>query len=357
MPPRVRLPLLAFVAALATLLVVPAIAGAVTIHLVQGEQTVPVQRPGTTLAAAVAALVAGPTPAELADGFQTYVPPDTAVRSVTQIGSVAIVDLDARFAEAGSTEDLTARLTQLVLTATSLKGVKAVRVRILGGTPLGLFPGVDATQPITPEALRKPTEPPPKPPAPEQPADPTAPVRALQQRLADLGFLPAKAVDGVAGEQTRFAVVALQKWNGLGRDGIVGPQTRGALEQGQRPTPRSPGKGRRIEVLLDRQLALVIAPNGKVVRTISVSTGAAETPTPPGSYSVGRKEDRSWSVPFSVWLPWASYFVGGVAFHEYADVPPLAASHGCVRVPVFDARWLYQQTPVGTRVVVLERSA
>ena len=69
-----------------------------------------------------------------------------------------------------------------------------------------------------------------------------------------------------------------------------------------------------------------------------------------------RKEQRSWSVPYKVWLPWASYFVGGVAFHEYPDVPPTAASHGCVRVPRWDAQWLYQQTPIGTPVTVLGRS-
>jgi len=327
----------------------------VKVQFVQGEQTVPVTRPGTTLTEAVAALVAGPTRAETQDGFETYVPRDTAVRSVTQVGTVAIVDLDQRFAEADTADELRARLTQLVLTATGFKGVKAVRLRILGGTPLGLFPGVDASQPITPAALRRPTLPPPTvPTTPEEP-DPTVAVRALQEALADLGYLPAEAVDGVAGEQTRFAVVAFQKWEGLGRDGVVGPMTRAALARAKRPTPRSPGGGRRIEVLLDRQLALVVE-GGRVVRTITVSSGAAGTPTPTGSYAVFRKEERSWSVPFSVWLPWASYFVGGVAFHEYADVPPFPASHGCVRVPRYDARWLYGVATNGTKVVVLGSS-
>ena len=61
-------------------------------------------------------------------------------------------------------------------------------------------------------------------------------------------------------------------------------------------------------------------------------------------------------MPYKVWLPWASYFVGGVAFHEYADVPAVAASHGCVRVPAYDAKWLYDQIPVGTPVTVLGSS-
>ena len=81
-----------------------------------------------------------------------------------------------------------------------------------------------------------------------------------------------------------------------------------------------------------------------------------ELRTPAGSYSVFRKEVRSWSVPFKVWLPWASYFVGGIAFHEYPDVPVAPASHGCVRTPRYDARWLYEFTPIGTPVRVLARS-
>ena len=52
----------------------------------------------------------------------------------------------------------------------------------------------------------------------------------------------------------------------------------------------------------------------------------------------------SWSVPFKVFLPLASYFRGGIAFHQYPDVPGYAASHGCVRVPAPEAPviWDYE---------------
>jgi lipoprotein-anchoring transpeptidase ErfK/SrfK len=69
-----------------------------------------------------------------------------------------------------------------------------------------------------------------------------------------------------------------------------------------------------------------------------------------------RKEVKSRSYPFQVWLPWASYFFGGVAFHEYPDVPNEAASHGCVRVPQYWSQRLYRFAPVGTPVRVLTRS-
>ena len=69
-------------------------------------------------------------------------------------------------------------------------------------------------------------------------------------------------------------------------------------------------------------------------------------------YAVTRKEVRSWSVPFQVWLPYASYFVGGIAFHEYPEVPPYPASHGCVRVPSPDAREVYDFASLNTAVLV-----
>ena len=65
-----------------------------------------------------------------------------------------------------------------------------------------------------------------------------------------------------------------------------------------------------------------------------------------------RKEVNSWSVPYQVWLPWASYFNAGIAFHGYLDIPPHPASHGCVRVPEPEAEHLYDFARIGTPVIV-----
>jgi lipoprotein-anchoring transpeptidase ErfK/SrfK len=115
------------------------------------------------------------------------------------------------------------------------------------------------------------------------------------------------------------------------------------------------GFGKRIEVLLDRQVALLVD-GGRVQRVVHISTGAGGR-TPTGSFHVFRKERMSWSVPFSVWMPWASYFVGGIAFHEYSSVPVYPASHGCVRVNRYDAPVLYDFAVSGTPVDVLWSSA
>jgi lipoprotein-anchoring transpeptidase ErfK/SrfK len=115
------------------------------------------------------------------------------------------------------------------------------------------------------------------------------------------------------------------------------------------------GAEKRAEVLLDRQVALLIVGN-RVVRTIVVSSGKPSTPTPPGNYRVYAKIRRWWSTPFREWLPWAVPFVGGIAFHEYLNVPSYAASHGCVRQPPVVARWTYAFAEVGMPVKVIANS-
>jgi lipoprotein-anchoring transpeptidase ErfK/SrfK len=180
-------------------------------------------------------------------------------------------------------------------------------------------------------------------------------LEAVQRKLVALGYLPRGSVDGVFGPRSRAAVIAFQKWEGLDRDGIPGPITQTALASARRPAPVTRGGGTRIEILLDRQVLLLVR-NGNVLRTMHVSTGKRGFATPTGKYSILRKRRRSWSIPYEVWLPWASYFVRGIAIHQSRVVPVRRASHGCVRVTRFDARWLYLRTPIGTPVRVLNRS-
>jgi lipoprotein-anchoring transpeptidase ErfK/SrfK len=330
-------------------------AATVKVAFLQGEQLVLVTRAGTGVDAVAAALLAGPTAAERSKDTRTAIPDATPLRAVSQQGNVVTVDLGEKFALGTNADSLNARLAQVVLSFTAVPGVKYVRVLVKGGVPLGLFPGFPTSRPLSTKDIQRPTVAPPGTTPPGSTGPTTEETRALQQRLADLGFLDAAAVDGKAGDQTKASVLAYQKWQGLGRDGVAGLATLKALTTAIRPTPRTTGAGTRVEVLLDKQLALLIT-DGRVVRTLPVSSGAPGYETPPGSYTVFRKEDRSWSIPYKVWLPWASYFVGGIAFHESPDVPAQPASHGCVRTTVFDAQWLYRQIPNGTRVTVLARS-
>ncbi len=177
-------------------------------------------------------------------------------------------------------------------------------------------------------------------------------VAALNERLGELSYLRRGADQPRVGSRTHHAVIAFQLHAGLAADGIVGPQTRGALAGAARPAPRLSARGRRIEVWRSRQLAFLVR-DGRVRRTFHVSTGASGYTTPAGTFSVTRREERSWSVPYSVWLPWAAYFNGGIAFHGHASVPTYPASHGCVRVPTPFARAVYRFAALGTRVDVV----
>jgi lipoprotein-anchoring transpeptidase ErfK/SrfK len=60
----------------------------------------------------------------------------------------------------------------------------------------------------------------------------------------------------------------------------------------------------------------------------------------------------SWSNLFDVWLPYADYFTGGYAFHEYPDVPGVPASHGCIRIADGDAQVVWGFATLGTRVTI-----
>ena len=329
-------------------------AGSVRVAFLQGEQLSVVSRPGATPAQAVLALLAGPTAAERKRGFRTYLAAGTKLHRLGVSGSLATVDLNQAFA-AGTTERRAARLAQLVRTLTGLDGITRVQVLVNGSPPLGLVEGLSLARPITLRLLETPNVPVPVPPQPRLPA-PDAATQTLQQQLIDLGYLLPGDADGRFGPATSDALLTFQKWEHLNRTGMLDATTTARLETATRPLPVSTaGRGKRAEILLDRQVALLIKDNS-VVRAISVSTGKASTPTPPGDYHVYAKIPRWWSTPFREWLPWAIPFVGGIAFHQYDVVPSYPASHGCVRQHPNVARWTYDFSYVGMPVKVIAKS-
>jgi lipoprotein-anchoring transpeptidase ErfK/SrfK len=344
--------------ALTAVSVVPAAssaAGTMKVWFLQGEQLVAVDRPGATAADAVAALLAGPTADEKRQGMRTYVPAATKLNDVTVSNGVARVDLTLQFVLGRDAQSLDARLAQLVHTLSGVEGAKSVLLLANGGTVYGMFPGIVTSRPITLKYLETPNVPASHP-APSAPTAPVAGLLQAQQKLAALGFLLPADADGKNGPQTQTAVLAFQKWLGLGRDGVLGPQTQAALAKAQHPAPITNGpSGKRAEVLLDRQVALAIQDN-KVVRVLPVSTGKPSTPTPPGDFRVYAKIAKWWSTPFREWLLWAVPFNAGIAFHEFADVPPYPGSHGCVRQFETTAKWMYDFSVVGMPVKVLTTS-
>jgi len=175
-------------------------------------------------------------------------------------------------------------------------------------------------------------------------------VRRFQERLHALGYLSRAQVNGRYGDATWHAVVAFQGWHRLKRDGVAGPRLLLDLRTAERPRSTR-ASGARVEVDITRQVLLLIDGSGRTERIVHVSTGATGN-TPTGRYAVNRKELMSWSVPFESWMPWASYFVGGFAMHEYASVPAYPASAGCVRIPAAEARMVYRFATMGMPVIL-----
>jgi hypothetical protein len=173
-----------------------------------------------------------------------------------------------------------------------------------------------------------------------------AAVRALHGTLARLSSLPSSAVDGIFGARTWHAVVALQGWSYLPRDGVVGPRTRNALARTQRPSPWSTATGFEIHVA---QQVLLLVRGGRVERAIHVSTGAGGR-TPLGHFRIYLRDAMSWSASFHVWMPLAQYFDRGYAMHEFGAVPSYPDSHGCVRVSQAESGAVWQFGALGMRV-------
>jgi len=110
-----------------------------------------------------------------------------------------------------------------------------------------------------------------------------------------------------------------------------------------------------------------------LVRTFSVATGQAIYPTPTGSWHIVDKQRNPWWYPptADAWAKglkpvppgpsnplgtrWMGLNAPGVGIHG-TDAPAsigYSASHGCVRMQVPEAEWLFEHVQVGTPVVIL----
>jgi spore germination protein GerM len=331
----------------------------IRVYFVKGEQFAPVERrvapdeARAVAARAVESLLAGPSESERRRGIETTIPAGVTLESLRIDAGTVTLEL-AGVPAAPTAADVSlrpARAAQIVYTLADVPGVERVLINVEGreratfvGSGLVVRGALDERDLSTPVRLA------PRParlPAGPAPVD----VTGVQTRLAALRYLPADAATGAWDHRTNQAVLAFQGWHGLARDGVVGPQTIAALEAATRPAPGSADGGRRIEVHRAKGVVLLID-GGDVLRVVHASTGAPGYETPTGSYSVFRKELRSWSVPYQVWLPYAGYFNGGIAFHASDEVPASSVSHGCVRLPAAEAPFVYEFATVGTPVVV-----
>ncbi len=97
-------------------------------------------------------------------------------------------------------------------------------------------------------------------------------------------------------------------------------------------------------------------------REFHSSTGAPESPTVEGEFSVQSKMQYFGTSSYRCW--YATQFYGNYLFHSVlynVESEPrtvqdgrldMAISHGCVRMQLEDAKWIYDNIPSKTKVVV-----
>ena len=171
-------------------------------------------------------------------------------------------------------------------------------------------------------------------------------VRLLQKGLAKLHYATSRS--GVYDDATARSVMAWRKVTGMARtfspsEAVV----RGVLAGRGKFKVRYPKHGHHVEADLSRQV-LALINRGEVERIYHISSGKPSTPTVLGSFKVYRKSPGTNSHG----MVHSSYFIGGYAIHGYASVPPYAASHGCLRVPIPSAWSIYEWVRMGDIVDV-----
>jgi lipoprotein-anchoring transpeptidase ErfK/SrfK len=111
----------------------------------------------------------------------------------------------------------------------------------------------------------------------------------------------------------------------------------------------------------------------RLVRTFGVATGQAVYPTPTGTFSIVDMQLNPWWIPpNSAWakgekpIPpgpgnplgtrWMGLSAPGVGIHGTPDDASIgySASHGCIRMHIPDAEWLFHHVDLGTPVVITD---
>lgn len=103
--------------------------------------------------------------------------------------------------------------------------------------------------------------------------------------------------------------------------------------------------------------------NWKLIKSFLVGIGAPGTPTPTGVTTVSYKSAGGWTTSTYTVRPVVGFYPGtGYAFHsrlcypgtdtEYDFSAGYPVSHGCVRMYKNDIKWIYNNIPVGTTVVI-----
>lgn len=160
----------------------------------------------------------------------------------------------------------------------------------------------------------------------------------------------------------RHALIAFQKIEGRTRTGILTREELAAVRTAGTPAPLET-EDAHIEVDLQRQVLFIVPESGTPVRILPISSGSGEwftesgytrrAITPTGRFRVARKIEGWRKSPLGL-LYYPNYIYEGIAIHGNPAVPPVPASHGCIRIPMFSAKEFSAIAVVGMPVLVYD---
>ena len=196
-------------------------------------------------------------------------------------------------------------------------------------------------------------------------------VTRVQRRLYQLKYLP--IVDGAFGPSTERSLLYFQRKNGLNQTAVADEATQRVLFSGDAIESEEFVCPYKLVVDVSDQRVYVYQWNGSsfgtCIKEMICSTGmkGASTETPLGTFQMDGPTGTGewyWFSTYKCYAKWASRIVGGILFHSViyskgkvlnkTSVRKLGkrASHGCIRLTVEDAQWIYENCPSGTTVVI-----
>ena len=203
-----------------------------------------------------------------------------------------------------------------------------------------------------------------------QTGDSGAEVWRVQRRLRALGYL--YKPDGSYGALTENALKYFQKKNGLQETGAADQATQEKLFSSDALKAEEYVFPYKIGISLDEQRVYVYQWDGSgyndQIKKFKCSTGMEGYATPTGTYQSGGKVTSGewyYFADYNCYAKYAYRIVGGILFHSVlynsnkqgptnSSVRALGrkASHGCVRLAVDDAKWIFENCPEGTTVII-----
>jgi len=117
----------------------------------------------------------------------------------------------------------------------------------------------------------------------------------------------------------------------------------------------------RIEINLKKQ-RLYYFVGGVQWKEFKVSTGKAKMPTPKGQFKIRNKITKAWSKDYQLWMPYWLGLTSKIGIHQLPIWPNgyqenakhlgIPVSHGCIRLGLKEAPYLFARVVTGVSVKI-----